>query len=101
MIPLFSYAYALVSVFKFPDGSPGQLKSAGRMLFAASVILWALGLSGAWGMARSLAIASTVSLSVCWVGAVIHGAERRAMLHVIADLSGHREPPTGPLRAVS
>jgi hypothetical protein len=71
------------------------------MLFALSVALWPIGLSGVWGMARSLGIAATVSLAVCWTGAVIHDAERRAMLHVIAEMSGHREPPTGPLRAVS
>jgi hypothetical protein len=101
VIPLFSYVYAIAATFRFPDSSPAQLKTAGRMLFGLSVILWPVGLSGAWGMARSLAIASTVSLTVCWVGAVRYDAERRALLHVIARLSGPGEPPTGPLRVVS
>jgi hypothetical protein len=71
------------------------------MLSALAVILWAVGLSDAWTMARSLAIGATAGGFTCWANAVRHDAERRALVKVIAELSGHREPPTGPLRAVS
>lgn len=71
------------------------------MLFALSVMLWAIGLSGAWGTARSLAIGATAGGISCWANAVRYDHERRAMLHVIAEMSGRREPPSGPLRAVS
>ena len=71
------------------------------MLFGLSVILWAIGLTGTWSVARSLAIATSAGWISCLANAVRHDAERRALLHTIAELSGHREPPTGPLRAVS
>lgn len=96
-----SYVSALTSIFRFPDNSPAQLRTAGRMLFIVAAILWAIGLSGIWGMARPLAIAATAGYFTSWANAVRHDAERRALVRVIAELSGHREPPTGPLRAVS
>ena len=71
------------------------------MLSALAGILWAAGLPGFWVAGRSLAIGATAGAFTCWANAVRHDAERRALVKVIAELSGHHEPPTGPLRAVS
>lgn len=98
MIPLFSYVYAFVSAFRFPESSPGQLKSAGRMLFAASVILWPVGLSGAWGMARFPAVAATAGMFSCWANAVRYDAERAATLRLLAEVSGVPVPPPASRR---
>lgn len=101
MIPVFSYVYALISGDYVPAGAPPQLRAACRALAPASAILWGVGLSDAWGAARAIAVAATAGFFTCWANAVRHDAERRALLHAIAELSGRREPPTGPLRAVS
>lgn len=63
------------------------------MLFGLSVILWPVGLSDAWGMARSMAVAATVSGCTCWSSAVRYDAERAATLRVIAEVAGVDVPP--------
>jgi hypothetical protein len=84
-----------------PDGALPQLRAAARVLAALSVIFWTLSALTSLSMARAAAVATTAGLVSCWANAVRHDAERRALLHVIARLSGPGEPPTGPLRAVS
>lgn len=71
------------------------------MLAALAVIFWTLAGLTSLSLTRAAAVAATVGAIVCWANAVRHDAERRALLHTIAELSGRREPPSGPLRAVS
>lgn len=91
-----------LSVLALPPGTPQALRAACRVLLPLAVILWGIGLAvTSWPPVRALAVAATVSLVTVWTGAVRHTAERRALLHAIAELSGRGDPPTGPLRAVS
>jgi hypothetical protein len=83
-----------------PVGALSQLKVATRLLAGIMVILWAAAGVTGWGMARAWAIVATVGAITCWVNAVRDHAERRALLAAIRELT-RRDPPSGPLRAVS
>lgn len=106
---ILGYFYSQLAIIGVPGAPPElRLRAAFRLLLSAFAMFAGLAASGAcWPMpARAFAVALSggvvtgICTVTCWVASVRHDAERRALLHAIRELS-RRDPPTGPLRAVS
>jgi len=86
--------------YLIPASAPPQLRAAFAVFFLAAVVLWSIAGAAFFrllpreGVVNAAAATALTIAAVCWVNAVRIDAERRALLRLIAEMSGGTPTPS-------
>lgn len=85
MPSIFSYFNARIQRFFYPEGSPPQLRAAGRLFSGVSVPLWVVSGIRDDTWLRALGVTVTICAVVCWAVAQLRDADMRTVNRAYAD----------------